>query len=70
VTDHLRAEAARRNREQLVVSLVPPDEQVALALDAEPAGEGDDTLDLLFMCCHPACGRRRPSRSRCARSAL
>jgi predicted RNA polymerase sigma factor len=38
----------------MVVSLVPVDEQLALAADAEGAGDRDDTLDLLFMCCHPA----------------
>jgi RNA polymerase sigma factor (sigma-70 family) len=53
VTDHVRTEAARRRREALVVSLVPPEEQIALAPD-EDAGEYDDTLDLLFTCCHPA----------------
>jgi RNA polymerase sigma factor (sigma-70 family) len=53
LTDAVRAEAARRHREALVVSLIPLDEQVALAADeATPAR--DDTLDLLFMCCHPA----------------
>ncbi|HEY4186480.1 MAG TPA: sigma-70 family RNA polymerase sigma factor [Polyangia bacterium] len=50
IVDHVRAEAARRQREALVVSLVPPDEQLALTADVER----DDTLDLLFMCCHPA----------------
>ncbi len=50
LTDHVRAETARRHREQLVVSLVPPEEQLALALDEEGAMERDDTLDLLFMC--------------------
>jgi RNA polymerase sigma factor (sigma-70 family) len=54
MTDQVRAEAARRHREELVVSLVPPDEQVALALDSGAAEERDDTLDLLFLCCHPA----------------
>jgi RNA polymerase sigma factor (sigma-70 family) len=54
ITDHIRAEAARRHREKLVVSLVPPDEQIALALDDAAPAERDDTLDLLFMCCHPA----------------
>src|SRR3954469_20034991 len=29
ITDHVRAEVARRQRETLVVSLVPPDEQIA-----------------------------------------
>jgi RNA polymerase sigma factor (sigma-70 family) len=52
-TDHVRVEAARRRREALVVSLVPPEDQVALAPD-EDVVEYDDTLDLLFMCCHPA----------------
>jgi RNA polymerase sigma factor (sigma-70 family) len=54
ITDVVRAEAARRHREALVVSLVPPDEQIALAADAEHATEREDTLDLLFMCCDPA----------------
>src|SRR5690349_9843964 len=31
ITDQVRAEAARRHRETIVVSLVPPDEQIALA---------------------------------------
>jgi predicted RNA polymerase sigma factor len=35
------------------VSLVPPEEQLVLAADEEGALERDDTLDLLFMCCHP-----------------
>lgn len=54
ITDHVRSEAARRRREQIVVCLVPPDEQLALAADSDTAGEQDDTLTLLFMCCHPA----------------
>ena len=53
MTDHVRIEAARRRREGLVVSLVPPEEQVALGPD-EDAREYDDTLDLLFTCCHPS----------------
>jgi RNA polymerase sigma factor (sigma-70 family) len=53
ITDHVRAEAARRHREAIVVSMVPPEEQLALAADENDAAERDDTLDLLFMCCHP-----------------
>jgi RNA polymerase sigma factor (sigma-70 family) len=53
LTDQIRADTARRLREQLVVSLVPADEQIALAADAG-ANERDDTLVLYFMCCHPA----------------
>jgi len=54
ITDQVRAELARRHREGLVVSLVAPEEQIALAADTDGATERDDTLDLLFMCCHPA----------------
>ena len=53
IADHLRAESARRGREAIVVSLVPPEEQLALAADEESAQRRDDALDLLFMCCHP-----------------
>ncbi len=53
LTDQVRADTARRLREQLVVSLVPADEQIAHAAD-RLAGDHDDTLDLYFMCCHPA----------------
>ena len=54
LTDHVRSESARRRRESAVVSLVPPEQQLAPAADAESDGARDDTLDLLFMCCHPA----------------
>ncbi len=52
IVDHVRAETVRRHREAM--GLVPPEEQVALAADDKDATERDDTLDLLFMCCHPA----------------
>jgi len=54
LTDQVRAASARRHREKLVVSLVPPDEQIALAADSEHAVARDDTLEVLFRCCHPA----------------
>ncbi|MCP3140298.1 RNA polymerase sigma factor [Pyxidicoccus xibeiensis] len=54
LTDQVRAEAARRRREALVVSLVPPEEQLALAPDSDESAGRDDTLVLLFLCCHPA----------------
>ena len=66
MTDHLRAELARRRRETAVVLAAPPAERVAPPPDALPrdpfdAGfaaaateTDDDTLVLLFMCCHPA----------------
>jgi RNA polymerase sigma factor (sigma-70 family) len=54
LTDQVRADTARRLREQLVVSLVPADAQIALAADAEGIDERDETLDLYFTCCHAA----------------
>ena len=53
LTDQVRADTARRLREQLVVSLIPADEQIARAADADGVNEHDETLDLYFMCCHP-----------------
>jgi len=54
VTDQLRTEIARRKRETALV-VETADQQVAPAPDHEP--EKDDTLLLLFMCCHPALTR-------------
>src|ERR1700757_2472034 len=54
LTDQIRANAARRYREQIVVSLISPEDQIALAADAAMASERDETLELYFMCCHPA----------------
>jgi RNA polymerase sigma factor (sigma-70 family) len=45
LTDELRSEQARRRREETAAAQVPVDEQ--------PLDE-DDTLTLLFLCCHPA----------------
>jgi RNA polymerase sigma factor (sigma-70 family) len=54
LTDELRSTSARRRREALVVAERPPDEQIVPAPDAEDPMHQDDTLILLFMCCHPA----------------
>src|SRR5262245_20830807 len=54
LTDQIRADAARRLREQLVVSLIPADDQIALAADAAGVNERAETLELYFMCCHRA----------------
>jgi RNA polymerase sigma factor (sigma-70 family) len=56
MTDHVRSESARRRREAIVAGPVPLELQPAPwsdSADAEGA-EHDDTLILLFMCCHPA----------------
>ena len=54
LTDQLRAEIARRRREAELVASEPEDERVILPPDADACVESDDTLVLLFMCCHPA----------------
>ncbi|HEX6471168.1 MAG TPA: sigma-70 family RNA polymerase sigma factor [Streptosporangiaceae bacterium] len=52
LTDLLRAEQARRRREDAVARWALPEQSAAPAADRpEPA---DDTLVLLFMCCHSA----------------
>jgi RNA polymerase sigma factor (sigma-70 family) len=54
MSDHQRSEIARRRREAAVVRLELPDEQVVPAPDSGQEPEQDDTLLLLFLCCHPA----------------
>jgi RNA polymerase sigma factor (sigma-70 family) len=57
LTDSWRAESARRAREEGVAAAEPPDARVAPGADEEAAereAPGDDTLTLLFLCCHPA----------------
>jgi RNA polymerase sigma factor (sigma-70 family) len=54
MTDQLRSELARHRREAAVAALLPPDEMLVPAADAERPPEADDTLTLLFLCCHPA----------------
>jgi RNA polymerase sigma factor (sigma-70 family) len=53
LTDLLRSEQARRHREDTVARWVLPEQWLAPAAD-ETTSEADDTLILLFMCCHPA----------------
>jgi predicted RNA polymerase sigma factor len=45
LVDQWRSDSARRRRELAVAALAP--------VDAQPV-DGDDTLVLLFLCCHPA----------------
>jgi RNA polymerase sigma factor (sigma-70 family) len=48
LTDLLRSEQARQRREDTVARWVLPDRSPA------PVSDSDDSLVLLFMCCHPA----------------
>jgi RNA polymerase sigma factor (sigma-70 family) len=56
LTDRIRSESARRRRETKTVLETQPGENVVPPLDEAPL-EADDTLALLFMCCHPALTR-------------
>ena len=50
LTDELRSEESRRRREETAAAEPGP---AAIAAPAdEPAGDRDDTLTLLFLCCH------------------
>ena len=51
MTDLLRAELARRRREEKAARVLPL--TAAPAADA-PSGDEDDSLVLLFLCCHPS----------------
>src|SRR5215469_15999284 len=51
MTDHVRSEIARRERETAVAAEA---ENLPPALEIQSEIDPDDTLTLLFMCCHPA----------------
>jgi RNA polymerase sigma factor (sigma-70 family) len=53
MTDQLRADLARERREATAAALLPPDALRAPSVD-DLAPEEDDTLTLLFLCCHPS----------------
>jgi RNA polymerase sigma factor (sigma-70 family) len=52
--DLLRAATARRDREALAAVREPADTHLAPAPDAPSPGGQDDSLVVLFLCCHPA----------------
>jgi RNA polymerase sigma factor (sigma-70 family) len=54
MNDYLRSELARRRREDVVATERSADEPFAPPPDSEIGVDRDDTLVLLFMCCHPA----------------
>jgi RNA polymerase sigma factor (sigma-70 family) len=53
LTDLLRSDQARQRRESSVAERTLPEDWLAPAADAPPT-DSDDTLILLFMCCHPS----------------
>jgi predicted RNA polymerase sigma factor len=54
MTDLMRSDLARRRREATAAAMVPLDESVTPAPGDDQPSNQDDTLTLLFLCCHPA----------------
>jgi predicted RNA polymerase sigma factor len=52
--DAARSEQSRRRREDQVAVATPQSELLSPAADADPGRDRDDSLTLLFGCCHPA----------------
>ena len=54
LTDLLRSEQARQRRENTVARWTLPDDWRDQPADSVPPSDSDDSLILLFMCCHPS----------------
>jgi RNA polymerase sigma factor (sigma-70 family) len=54
LTDYLRSEVARKRREDSVAAAISYDHAFVPPPDSDIGADEDDTLVLLFMCCHPA----------------
>jgi RNA polymerase sigma factor (sigma-70 family) len=52
--DQVRSEEARRRREELAAIQTCDDERAVAGPGSGEPTDGDDTLRLLFLCCHPA----------------
>ncbi|WP_406861880.1 sigma-70 family RNA polymerase sigma factor [Streptomyces sp. HUAS MG47] len=53
LVDQVRSEAARRRREDTLALATPQSALLAHPADERPASDRDDSLALLFLCCHP-----------------
>jgi len=55
LTDQVRSDVARQRRESAAAALLPPEAWHIAAPDIDDVGpQADDTLTLLFLCCHPS----------------
>jgi RNA polymerase sigma factor (sigma-70 family) len=52
--DMIRSESARRRREDVLAAATPQAELLGRPADERRASDADDSLTLLFLCCHPA----------------
>jgi RNA polymerase sigma factor (sigma-70 family) len=53
LTDQLRSDGARRRREDTTFAMLPADARYSTAVGQDRPDDRDDTLTLLFLCCHP-----------------
>ena len=65
LTDELRSVSAAKRREIDLANRGPADVLVAPSPADDSLSPGDDTLTLLFLCCHPRSRGRHSWRSRC-----
>ncbi|MFC5887072.1 DUF6596 domain-containing protein [Kitasatospora sp. CM 4170] len=54
LVDQVRSETARRRREDALALATPQSALIGHAADGTPESDRDDSLALLFLCCHPA----------------
>ncbi|MER7484485.1 sigma-70 family RNA polymerase sigma factor [Streptomyces sp. NPDC126497] len=54
LVDRIRSDSARRRREDALALATPQAELLGHAADTVPDADRDDSLALLFLCCHPA----------------
>jgi len=52
--DQIRSEHSRRLREDSILAATPQSELLGRPADAEAPADRDDSLTLLFLCCHPS----------------
>jgi RNA polymerase sigma factor (sigma-70 family) len=52
--DEVRSHQSRRQRENAIIAATPQSELLGRPADADPGADRDDSLTLLFLCCHPA----------------
>ncbi|MEV4627372.1 sigma-70 family RNA polymerase sigma factor [Micromonospora sp. NPDC049523] len=52
--DEVRSQQSRRRREETIFATTPQSELLGRPADADPGTDRDDSLTLLFLCCHPA----------------
>ncbi|GAA0455279.1 DUF6596 domain-containing protein [Streptomyces sp. NPDC046215] len=54
LADQIRSDSSRRRREDTLALATPQAELLGHAADTVPDADRDDSLALLFLCCHPA----------------